>query len=64
MKIYFFDNNPAKPGEKHGIMGPCHCATASIDYQYQAEMLVAEIFQDHPNVIRAECPDLGMVWNR
>lgn len=64
MKVYLHDDTPAKPGEKHGIRGPTHCGTATVDYEYQVEMLVEEAAADHPHVVRIECPDLGREWKR
>lgn len=46
--------------------GDTHCANATIpiDYDYQLEMSVQDIFDDLPYVVRVECPDLGRVWVR
>ncbi len=64
MKIHLHDDAPAKPGEKHGERGPTHCADVTVDFEYQAEMWVADIETDHPNVVRVECPALGREWKR
>jgi hypothetical protein len=58
MKVYFHDNTPAAPGEKHGSRGPTHCATATVDYEYQVEQHVIDAGNDLPYVVRIECPDL------
>jgi hypothetical protein len=64
VKLYLFDDTPAKEGEKHGVMGPCHYGTATVDAEYQAEMMAEEILADYRHVVRVECPDLGRVWKR
>lgn len=64
MKIYFHDNTPAAPGEKHGARGPTHCATATVDFEYQVEQHVLDAPEDLPHVFRIECPDIGREWTR
>ena len=64
MKIHLFDDAPAKPGEKHGALGPCHCADITVDYEYQAEIWVDDVEQDYPHVVRVEVPALGRKWER
>jgi hypothetical protein len=64
VKLYFHDNTPAKPGEKHGARGPTHCATLAVDYAYQAEMVAEDAAADYPMVVRIECPDIGREWVR
>ena len=64
MKLYLHDDKPAVEGEKHGERGPTHCATITVDYEYQVEQWVIELEKDEPGVVRAECPDLGREWLR
>ena len=68
MLLYFFDDKPAGPGEKHGPLGPTHCHTVgkggSIEYPYQAEQWVLDAERDYPEVVRIECPALGRTWIR
>jgi hypothetical protein len=64
MKAYCHDNTPAKPGEKHGERGPTHCATITVDYEYQVEQWVIELEKYEPRVVRVECPELGREWRR
>lgn len=64
MKVYFHDNTPAAPGEKHGERGPTHCGTAAVDYAYQVEQHVLCAAKDLPQVVRIECPELGLEWER
>lgn len=64
MKLYLHDNKPAREGEKHGERGPTHCATITVDYEYQVEQWVIELEKDEPDVVRAECPDIGREWRR
>lgn len=64
MRAYLFDDTPAAPGEKHGERGPTHCATITVDYEYQVEMWVQEIEKDNPKVVRIECPTLLRAWKR
>lgn len=64
IKIHLFDNTPAKPGEKHGSLGPTHCGNITVDYEYQAEMWVQEIEKDYTHVVRVDVPDLGREWLR
>lgn len=66
--LHCFDDKPAKPGEKHGELGPTHCANVggngTIEFPYQAEMWVQEIEKDYPEVVRIECPALNRIWVR
>lgn len=64
MKVYLHDDIPAAPGEKHGIRGPTHCATATVDFAYQVEQVVIDAETDYPAVVRIECPELGREWHR
>lgn len=64
MKVYFHDDTPALPGQKHGARGPTHCATAIVDEVYQVEQHVLDAVEDLPMVVRIECPDLGREWKR
>jgi hypothetical protein len=65
MKLHLHDDDPAKPGEKHGKEGPTHCATVTVDYEYQVEMWVHdEIGADYPQVVFARCPELRRAWRR
>lgn len=54
MKVHFFDDTPAKPGEKHGSLGPTHCGSVSVDYEYQADMWVDEVRDLNSSVVKAE----------
>jgi hypothetical protein len=64
VKLYLHDDKPAKEGEVHGERGPTHCATITVDYGYQVEQWVIELEKDEPDVVRAECPDIGREWRR
>ena len=64
MKVFYHDDTPAKPGEKHGTEGPTHCATANVDYEYQAEQHVIDAEKDYPFVVRIDCPELKRSWKR
>ena len=62
--LYCHDATPAKEDEKHGIMGPTHCATVRVDYEYQAEMWVQDIQEDYPQIVRIDVPTLNREWKR
>lgn len=66
--LHCFDDSPAGPGEKHGHLGPTHCATVgrngTIEYPYQAEQWVIDLEADAPHVVRIECHELGRTWER
>ncbi len=64
MNVYFHDNTPAKPGEKHGPDGPTHCGSIEVDYEYQAEQWVIEVGRDNPKIVYARCPELRRAWRR
>jgi hypothetical protein len=65
MEIYLFDNTPDDAiVEEHGPMGPAHAGTVTVDYEYQVEIWVEEVEKDHPNIVKAHCPDLGRMWER
>jgi len=64
MKLHFFDDMPAIPGEPHGPLGPTHCGTVTVDYEYQAEQMAIEVGVDHPKVVQITCPELGRSWKR
>lgn len=64
MKIYFHDNTPAGPGEIHGIDGPTHAGTVSVDYEYQVEMWVVDAEKTELKCFRIRCPMLQREWKR
>ncbi len=65
MRIEFFDNRPAKEGEKHGPLGPTHCGHVEVDYQYQVEMWVDEVKTwNSQGIVKVWCPDLRRQWER
>ena len=64
MRLHLHDNEPAKPGEKHGEDGPTHCGSVTVDYEYQVEQWVIDVGNDHPDIMYARCPDLRRAWRR
>jgi len=66
-RIFFHDNEPAKPGEKHGPDGPTHCASQTVDYPYQVEMWVFDMVDKDPDysmIHRVRCPAMKREWKR
>jgi hypothetical protein len=66
LKLFFHDNTPAAPGQNHGPDGPTHAGTARVDYPYQVEMLVQEIFgpAGRSDILFARSPELQRAWRR
>lgn len=54
MMVHFFDNTPAEPGEDHGPLGPTHCGSVPVDYEYQAEQWVMDVRDINSSVVRVE----------
>lgn len=63
MKIFLHDNEPANPGQPHGPDGLTHCGTLNFtgDYDYQIEMKLSEIAENHKHIVRARAED-GREW--
>jgi hypothetical protein len=59
-----FDATPAKEGEPQGPKGPTHSATTTVDYVYQAEMIIEDVQNDYPTIVRVHSPELGREWRR
>jgi hypothetical protein len=66
MRIELHDGTPAGPGEPHGPAGPTHCGTAhvEVDYEYQFEMWMDSVHEEHPDAVRLVAPELGREWVR
>lgn len=67
MNLYLHDDQPDQPRRLDAPdegQGPTHCATITdVDFDYQAEMWVADIEADHKHVVRV-VTDTGREWRR
>lgn len=65
MKLHLYDATPAEPGKGHGPLGPTHCGDITFDSEFEtADSWVRLIEQDHPWVVRVDCPAEGREWTR
>jgi hypothetical protein len=69
MILNLFDATPeSEPMEKRaiekGALSSAHAARVEVDYEYQVEQWVIDIANDQPDIVRAECPDIGRKWVR
>lgn len=64
IELELHDDIPAGPGEKHGPAGPTHAGSVRVEFEYQVEVWLSDIEQDHKDIVRIVSKDLGREWKR